>query len=204
MASSATAYTARQRAGCLSQSRFADSHRLNNLYISYTGEQWRNGGAAGAQTIAVSYAKATAAQGTSTFFGSSYGTGTGVSGNLTPGTTSGTAGGNTWVAAPAASTFTSPVTGGTAGTLDGTLSANSATQTFSLTGLALESNAYIMLRWLDVDDGGSGTADSALAIDNVCVSLTAPVPEASTYMAGAAVLAMVGGTAWRRRSVKKA
>ena len=177
---------------------------LNNLYINYTGEQWRNGGAAGAQTIAVSYAKATAAQGTSTFFGSGYGTGTGVSGNLTPGTTTGTAGGNTWVAAPAGSTFTSPVTGGTAGALDGTQSANSANLTFSLTGLALESNAYLMIRWLDIDDGGAGTADSALAIDNVCVSLTAPVPETSTYVAGAAVALMVGGTAWRRRSQKQA
>lgn len=173
---------------------------LNNLYVSYTGEQWRNS-AAGAQTLAVSYAKGTAASGTSTFFGSGYSPGTGVSGNLTPGTTTGTAGGNTWVAAPAGSTFTSPVTGGTAGALNGTLSANSANLTFSLTGLALENNAYIMLRWLDVDDSGN---DHALAIDNVCVSLTAPVPEASTYMAGAAVLAMIGGTAWRRRSVKKA
>jgi hypothetical protein len=174
---------------------------LNNLYISYTGEQWRNSGA-GAQTLSVSYAKATAAQGTSTFFGSGYSPGTGVSGNLTPGTTTGSAGGNTWVAAPAGSTFTSPVTGGSATALNGTLAANSANITFSLTGLALESNAYLMLRWLDVDD--TSVSDHALAIDNVCVSLTAPVPETSTYVAGAAVALMVGGTAWRRRSQKRA
>jgi hypothetical protein len=106
------------------------------------------------------------------------------------------------VAAPAGSTFTSPKTGGTATALDGTLAANSSTQTFSLTGLALENNAYLMIRWLDVDDAG---VNRLRLVDRQRLRVPhGSGAETSTYVAGAAVALMVGGTAWRRRSQKKA
>jgi hypothetical protein len=68
---------------------------------------------------------------------------------------------------------------------------------FTLTGLNIPSGSSIMLRWLDVQGNTDG-----LALDNVCVSV--PVPEPSTYAAGAAVALMVGAAVLRRRSSRKA
>ena len=172
---------------------------INTVYVQYKGEQWRNGGGAGPQSISFSYGISAGTASTSFLSGTTVELQLG-----TPGTGGGTSvasgfGANaTWFTGPGGSTFTAPINGGTAGALDGNAAANSSTQTFALTGLNLTANQYLMLRWIDAND--SGAPDHGLAIDDVCVQLTAfPVPEPSTYAAGAAVLAMVGGAAWRRR-----
>ncbi|HTH49172.1 MAG TPA: PEP-CTERM sorting domain-containing protein, partial [Candidatus Limnocylindria bacterium] len=164
---------------------------VTSLGVSYTGEQWRSASTS-AQTLQFTYA---IAAGTS---GKFYNTdGAGATGYLSPGVTSGpdTAGDNkglNWVSASAGN-FTSPNLTGSGAIAGGASTAIN----FTLTGLSIPAGSSIMLRWLDP----SGNTDG-LGIDNVCLSI--PVPEPSTYMAGGAVLAMIGATAWRRRSQKQA
>ena len=164
----------------------------STMTISYRGEQWRNSGA-GAQTIAFSYA--ISAVQNDTHVNNGY---PNYIGKLDPSIATGDGGdgGLNWVAGPVGSTFTSPQTGGSATALDGNAAANSATTSFTLSGLDLPANNFIFLRWRDIDD--ASVNDHGLAIDNVCVTLTA-VPEPSTYAAGAAMAAMIGAAAWRRR-----
>ncbi len=161
----------------------------DTMTISYRGEQWRNSGA-GAQALSFSYAISSSQSATFTGSWPNY------VGNLDPTVATGSgATGLNWVAGPGGSTFTSPQTGGSATALDGNAAANSANITFTLTSLHLPANNFIFLRWRDIDDAAT---DHGLAIDNVCVTLTA-VPEPSTYAAGAAMVLMIGGAVWRRR-----
>ncbi len=162
---------------------------VTSLSISYTGEQWRSASTS-AQSLQFSYAIASGLAGK--FYDAD---GVGAKGYLSPGVVSGSdaAGDNkglTWVTVSAGN-FTSPNLTGS-----GAVFASTAIN-FTLTGLNIPASSSIMLRWLDV----SGNTDG-LALDNVCVSV--PVPEPSTYAAGAAVALMVGGAALRRHAARKA
>lgn len=163
---------------------------VTSLAISYTGEQWRSASTS-AQSIQFSYAVAAGLAGK--FYDVD---GVGARAYLSPGIVSGSDAtgdnkGLTWVAASAGN-FTSPNLSNS-----GAVTASTSIS-FTLTGLNIPSGSAIMLRWLDV----SGNTDG-LGIDNVCVSVpVAPVPEPSTYAAGAAVSLMVVGAAWRRRKAQ--
>ena len=167
------------------------ANTVTSLSISYTGEQWRSASTS-AQSLQFSYAVAAGLAGK--FYNAD---GTGATGYLSPGVVSGSdaSGDNkglSWVAASSGN-FTSPNLTGS-----GAVTASTAI-TFTLTGLNIPAGSAIMLRWLDV----SGNTDG-LALDNVCVSVPALVPEPSTYAAGAAVTLMVAGAALRRRAARKA
>ena len=179
---------------------------LQNIYVSYRGEQWRNGGAGVTQSLGVSYAISST---TGSFFvnNSTYN----YPARLSPDTASGTATQRSttsdayanWVSV-ADGTFNSPVNTGTAGALDGNAAANSSTISFTLSNLNLADGQYLFIRWRDANDANN---DSGLAIDdvNVCLYCTTAVPETGTVAAIGAVALIAGGTAFRRfRQSKKA
>ena len=114
---------------------------INQLTVSYTGEQWRNSAAA-AQTISFSY-----------LIGSPT-----VTGSLSEFQSAG-------VAVPQLD-FTTPITGGSAGSLDGNLAANRVAISFTINGLTIPPGSEVMLRWSDPDHTG---ADHGVAIDNFSV-----------------------------------
>ncbi len=123
---------------------------ITDIKITYTGEQWRNGGNATPQVLSFYY-KTSAAIITA----------------LTPGTNA------TWTAVPALN-FTSLVNTATAAIVDGNLPANRTTFTnVAIPALALANNDYIMLKWDDLNDAGS---DHALAIDDLTISWTVSTP----------------------------
>jgi uncharacterized repeat protein (TIGR01451 family) len=113
---------------------------ITSLTIAYTGEQWRNS-AAVAQTVEFSYL-----------------TGANL-GSLADFEAAGVA------VDPL--DFTSPITGGTAGALDGNLAPNRTALSFTIDGLSLPPGAEILLRWSDVDHGGS---DHGLAVDDLTIT----------------------------------
>ena len=115
---------------------------INQLDVSYVGEQWRNSAAA-AQTIAFSY-----------LVGSPT-----VTGSLAEFQSAGIA--------VTALDFTSPITGGAAGALNGNLAANRTAISFSITGLSIPNGTEVMLRWSDPDHTG---ADHGLSIDDFSVT----------------------------------
>ena len=119
---------------------------MTDIVISYTGEQWRNGGAGAVQTLAFSYL---------------------VSNN--PITGSDAANANAWV--PFASlSFNSPIVGSPAGALDGHAAANQ--QTFSgvlLSDIVVYPGQEVFFRWYDTDDSGN---DDGLAIDDLSIAFT--------------------------------
>lgn len=161
---------------------------ITSLTISYTGEQWRSASTS-PQSILFSYAVAAGTVGT--FYDVD---GTGAKAFLSPTVVSGSdaSGDNkglTWNSV-SAGTFTSPNLSGS-----GAVTASTSIS-FTLTGLNVPAGGAIMLRWLDQANNTDG-----LGIDNVCVSIpaAAPVPEASTYAAIAAVVGMAGASAIRRK-----
>ena len=117
---------------------------ITSLTVSYTGEQWRNGGGTTptAQTMEFSYRP-----------GSSLGD------ELTDFTTGGTA-------VPELS-FTSPIVSTTAAALDGNVAPNRTALTHTIAGLNLAPGEEILLRWIDVDHGGS---DHGLAVDDLTIT----------------------------------
>jgi hypothetical protein len=119
---------------------------ITNINISYTGEQWRNGGNTATQTLAFSY-----------YISSS------------PITSSDAGNANAWVAFSALS-FNSPTVGTTATALDGNAAANR--QVFPatvLTNIVVFPGQEIFFRWLDINDSGN---DHALAVDDLTISFT--------------------------------
>ena len=115
----------------------------SNLAVSYTGEQWRNGGNTSAQKLAFSYF---------------------VSSN--PITSSDAANANTWTAFTSLD-FTTPTTGSKAGALDGNNPANKQVFTNAVLPVVVQSGQEIFLRWFDTNDTGT---DHGVAIDNLTVS----------------------------------
>lgn len=115
-----------------------------NFAISYTGEQWRNGGNTSAQQLTFSYRISSTAI-----------------------TNSDAAGANTWTPFDTLD-FTTPTTGSTAGALDGNNAANQ--QVFAnviLSGIVVQPGEEIFFRWFDANDSGN---DHAVAIDNLTIN----------------------------------
>lgn len=146
---------------------------LTNFTISYTGEQWRNAGAAVAHTLAFSYRIDNA-----------------------PIVNADSSSVSTWVAVPALS-FASPVFSATAASLDGNLGANRTV--FSpviLGGFVVLPGQEIFFRWLDTNESGN---DHALAIDDLTIAFetnataVASAPSIATPPANATIGA--GGSA---------
>jgi hypothetical protein len=120
---------------------------ITNITISYTGEQWRNGGNTATQTLAFSY-----------FISSD------------PITSSDAAGGaNAWVAFPGLNSNT-PTVGATAAALDGNAPENRTVFSGVLLPNAIVfPGQEIFFRWLDINDTGN---DHALAIDDLSIAFT--------------------------------
>lgn len=159
--------------------RNASSVAYDRVTVTYTGEQWRNGGSNSPNTLSFSYD---------------------VSG---PGGTIGTdiqvaAGTGGYVMDPnftnvSSLNFVSVVSTGAAAALDGNNPTNQAfiTATFGLNQL-WNPGEDLWIRWTKLNDAGS---DHGLAIDNLEVSAT-PVPEPATM----AVLGLGALAAIRRRN----
>jgi DNA/RNA endonuclease G (NUC1) len=101
------------------------SETLTQFTLSYTGEQWRHGGATTANKLAFSYGVGATDINTGTFT------------NTT------------------ALDFTGLSVSATGSALDGNLAANRAAITATITGLSWAPGQTLVLRWSDVDDAGS-------------------------------------------------
>ncbi|MBN3891619.1 MAG: DUF4347 domain-containing protein [Nostoc sp. JL31] len=115
---------------------------ITKLQVSYTGEQWRNGGNTSQQQLKFSYQ-----------------TGSTVT-SLTTGT---------WTPVTSLD-FTGPIATATAGLLNGNQIANRVVITPVIFNLAtpIANGEEIILRWEDIDDGGN---DHGLAIDDVSIKV---------------------------------
>ncbi|MFN0087493.1 MAG: nuclease [Blastocatellia bacterium] len=164
---------------------------INELQISYTGEQWRLGTLARADRIDFQYSVNAA--------------------SLTTGT---------WTDVNALD-FSGPISTGTVGLLNGNLAANRAVITGSITGLTIPNGATFFIRWTDfdatgADDGlsvddfsltpltsgnpaGTGLAAPASvdagAASLLTVNVTPGTNPASTGLAVTADLSAIGGSA---------
>lgn len=122
------------------------SNGQKDITISYTGEQWRNGGNTTPQPLTFSYRI-----------------------DSSPITDTDPTDIYSWTTVPEL-TFVSPVATATAATLDGNDSANRQSFTFVLPGVVLLPGQEIFLRWVNLNDTGN---DHGLAIDDLTVSFTA-------------------------------
>lgn len=140
---------------------------FTNFVITYTGEQWRNGGNLAPQTLAFSYQ-----------VGSS---------PLT------NAAGNGWINFTALD-FITPTVGATAAPLDGNAATNrQLIANVFLSGVSVSPSQEIFFRWSDVNDNGN---DHGFAIDDLSILynlgdelvLVAPIiltnPQSATVTAG--------------------
>ena len=117
---------------------------LTNFLISYTGEQWRNGGAAAVQSLGFSYRV-----------------------DSTPIVSSDPANTASWTSVPALD-FNSPTALGAALSLDGNNASNRVSfVNVPLAGFVVLAGQEIFIRWGDRNDAGN---DHGLAIDDVSVS----------------------------------
>ncbi|MBP6478745.1 MAG: hypothetical protein KA290_13595, partial [Chitinophagaceae bacterium] len=125
---------------------------ITSLSVTYTGEQWRNGGNATAQILAFDYRQASSIT------------------DLTTGT----------YTAVAALNFTTPTNSAIAAALDGNNSANRAVLTNSIT-VNIPAGEEIMLRWTDINDAGvdHGVAIDDLSVTATLASCSAPSTQAS-------------------------
>ncbi len=115
---------------------------ITSLDISYTGEQWRNGGNTTAQQLDFQYQVAN-------------------SGTITDINTPGTG----WIDFNSLD-FVSPVTGATAAALDGNLAANRTSKSGTIT-VSVSPGQEVWLRWKDTNDAGN---DHGLAVDDFSVT----------------------------------
>lgn len=122
---------------------------VTNILVSYTGEQWRNGGNASAQTLTFWYRTNSVAI-------------TSPDPNITA----------NWNAVTALD-FVTPIVGATATILDGNAPANRAALTnVRLTDLALQPGHELFLRWYDINDGGN---DHGFGVDDFSITYTREV-----------------------------
>ena len=128
--------------------RFTNDTALTatNITISYTGEQWRNGGNTNAQKLAFSYLVSSS-----------------------PITNSDALNANSWTAFTGLD-FTTPTVGATSSALDGNNPANEQVFTNVVLPVVVQPGQEIFLRWFDTNDSGN---DHAVAIDNLTVSFSA-------------------------------
>jgi endonuclease/exonuclease/phosphatase family metal-dependent hydrolase len=118
-----------------------------NILISYTGEQWRNGGNTSPQTLAFSYRVSSS-----------------------PITNSDAANAEVWTAFSTLD-FVSPVASATGSALDGNVAPNRQVFTsVPLTGASVPPGREIFLRWMDVNDSGS---DHGFGVDDLTVGFNA-------------------------------
>lgn len=103
--------------------------------------------------------------------------------------------GSSWVTAGAGFDFASLVNTTTAAAVDGNV-AGKASGLGGTIATNWSAGDTLWIRWTDIDNTGS---DHGLAIDNVSLSVTAAVPEPSTYAMLLAGLGAVGFMARRRR-----
>jgi uncharacterized repeat protein (TIGR02543 family) len=121
---------------------------LTDIKVSYTLEQWRNGGNTTAQAI--------------TFW---YKTSSSAISALNPNSNAG------WTPVTAL-TLNSPINTSTAGALDGNAVSNRVSvANVAIPGLSLANNNFIMLKWEDPDHTGT---DHGLSIDDVTINWTVP------------------------------
>jgi hypothetical protein len=123
------------------------THTLTNFIVSYTGEQWRNGGNASLATQPLTFSYRVD--------------------NLPITSPDATNVNNTGWNVVNALTFISPTTNSTAGFLDGNAATNRTALSASLGGFVLFPGQEIFLRWSDVNDPGN---DHALSVDDLSVS----------------------------------
>jgi hypothetical protein len=119
---------------------------ITNITVSYTLEQWRNGGGGAAQTVGFYFQKSA----------------TPIT-NLQPGVN------GAWTPVTALDR-TSTVNTGSAAALDGN-SNKSSVSNIVLPGLSLANDEYIFLKWEDPNHAGN---DHGLAIDDVTINWTVP------------------------------
>lgn len=114
---------------------------LTQVTITFTGEQWRNGGNTTAQKLEFGYALDPTQTGT--INGAGYTLVSGLD-------------------------FTGPIASATAGALDGNATANRVVGiTSTITGLNWQNGQDLWVRWRDANDAGN---DHGLAIDNYSMS----------------------------------
>lgn len=143
---------------------------IDQIVISYTGEQWRSGGDTADNQNVIQVA---------------WQAGSGLS---IPASTSTTG----WTTVPALQ-FSAPNPNVASGALDGNDPANQTVFTnVSLSGLAWSDGEQLAVRW--IGDDGSGT-DAGLAIDDVTITA---VPEPSLFAFAGIGLAVVGWRLRRR------
>jgi hypothetical protein len=145
---------------------------LGNIAVSYTGEQYRNGGNATAHTLVFTY----------------------QSGALTFSSPISALGfDSTWTTNSALS-FVTPTTGATASVLDGNLPANRTALSSTLESVVLAPGDELFIRWIDVNDQGN---DHGFGVDDLTVNFAVVVPEPSSMALTA--LGLAGLAIWRRR-----
>ena len=133
--------------------RNTSGNTITSITITYTLEQWRNGGNTTPNTV--------------TFW---YQTSTSTITSLTPNN-------NTSWTQVATLSSSSPINTATAGALDGNATTNKVTlSNISIPSLSLANNSFIMLKWEDPDHTGT---DHGLGIDDVTISWTTTTPTAT-------------------------
>lgn len=146
---------------------------LGSITISYTGEEWRQGGNVNAQKLTFSYSVSS----------------TPFSSPIEP------LDGPAWTQFSALN-FVSPTVGTNSTTnwvLDGNDAANrTAFANIVLTGVALNPGEEIFLRWYDINDSGN---DHGLGIDDFSASFSVVPEPSSAALAGLAILTL---GFWRR------
>jgi uncharacterized protein len=132
---------------------------ISALSISYTGEQWRNGGNTSAQSLTFSYV---------------------IASSLPALTATGTA-------FPALD-FASPIHTSTAGALDGNAAINRTALAATITGIIIPDDSYILLRWIDLNDSGNdhGLAIDDLSVSASTLPIDSAPYVASTFPANGA------------------
>ncbi|MFN7013053.1 MAG: Ig domain-containing protein, partial [Bacteroidia bacterium] len=142
---------------------------ITDIKVTYTGEQWRNGGVTATQPLAFYYATSSSAI-------------TSVS--------SGSAG----YTAVSALNFTSKVGTITAAALDGNNAANRTTiSNVAIPGLSLANNSYIILKWDDINDSGN---DHGLSIDDLTISWTVCTPQVITAISPSTITKTFGDASY--------
>lgn len=106
------------------------------------------------------------------------------------------AGVSNWTAPGGNFDWSSPTVGSTAAAVDGNASGLLANRGGTVNGLSWNPGETLWIRWVENNDTGN---DHGLAIDNVALSVTSPVPEPSSYALMLAGLCAVGLIARRRR-----
>ncbi|NBU46846.1 MAG: T9SS C-terminal target domain-containing protein [Flavobacteriales bacterium] len=127
---------------------------ITNLNVSYTMEQWRNGGKITADTLSFWYQLSS-----------------GSISNLTPTTNTG------WTAVVSLNAI-SPTNTLNPGAIDGNDPLNRVVLSGNIPNLIIPNGSFIMLRWFDPDHAGS---DHGLAIDDLTLSWTMPCLNPITF-----------------------